>query len=83
MVAELGTIETGQYPINKIALDRSGTRAIAASDDGSIKVLNMKTFKQEGELHGHESAVQSVAIAPNDAFFVSGSSDSTFKIWAK
>lgn len=83
MVAELGTIDVGQYPVNKLALDRSGTRAIAASDDGTLKILDIKDFSLVCDWSGHDGAVQSVAIAPNDGFVVSGSSDATFKIWAK
>jgi len=83
MVAELGTIDAGKYPINSLAMDRGGQRLLAASDDGTIKSLDIATFAQVGELQGHEGAVQTVAVAPNDNFFVSGSSDATYRIWAK
>lgn len=33
------------------------------------------------ELRGHEDAVQAVSFDPNGNFMVSGSSDSTFRIW--
>jgi WD40 repeat protein len=84
MVAELGTIDVGQYPINKVAIDRSGTKVLAASDDGNVKVLDAKKFSVVGgDLLGHDGPVQSVCIAANDSFFISGSSDCTFKIWSK
>lgn len=38
MVAEIGTMETGQHPLNSVCLDRSATRLAAASNDGGIKV---------------------------------------------
>lgn len=82
MVAELGTIDAGQHPINKVSMDRSGTKVIAASDDGSVKVINVADFSVVSSLVGHDAAVQCVAFSPNDAYFMSGSSDSTFKIWA-
>ena len=73
----------GKYPINQLTMDRGGHRALAASDDGTIKVLDLDNFTQVSELRGHEGAVQCVATASNDAFFISGSSDATFRIWGK
>ena len=64
-------------------MDRGGHRALAASDDGTVKVLDLDTFAQIGELRGHDGPVQCVTTAPNDAFFISGSSDATFKVWSK
>lgn len=83
MVAELGTIDCGQYPVNKLDIDRSGTKVVAASDDGTVKVLDLKDFSVKQSHAGHEGPVQSVAYSPNDAYFVSGSSDSTFRLWAE
>ena len=82
MVSELGTIDAGQHPVNKVSIDRSGTKVIAASDDGTIKVINLANFSVETSLAGHDAAVQCVAYSPNDSCFLSGSSDSTFKVWA-
>lgn len=38
MVAEIGTMEAGQHPLNSVCLDRSATRLAAASNDGTVKV---------------------------------------------
>lgn len=38
MVAEIGTIAAGQHPLNSICFDRSATRMVAASNDGTVKV---------------------------------------------
>lgn len=83
MFAELGTIETGSHPVNKLSIDRSGKRAIAASDDATVKVIDLENFAVTQSLAGHEGAVQTVAFAPNDAYFVSGSSDCTYRIWSE
>jgi len=81
MVSELGTVDCGQYPANKVAIDRSGTKISVASDDGNIRVISLQDFSVESVLTGHDGPVQCVALAPNDAFLVSGSSDCTYKIW--
>jgi WD40 repeat protein len=83
MVSELATIDAGKYPINQLTMDRGGHRALAASDDGTIKVLDLQSFTQISELRGHDNAVQCLATAPSDGYFISGSSDATFKIWSK
>lgn len=83
MIAELGTIECGQYPVNKLDIDRSGSKVVAASDDGTIKVISIKDFEVKHSLAGHEGPVQSCSFSPNDAYFVSGASDSTFRLWAE
>lgn len=82
MVAELGTIEVGQYPVNSLALDRGGHRALCASDDGTIKVVDLSSFHLLGQLTGHSGAVQCLAVAPNDSCVISGASDANFKIWS-
>lgn len=83
MFAELGTIETGAHPLNKIALDRGGTKAIAASDDCTVKVIDLANNTLTQSLGGHEGAVQTVSFSPNDQYFVSGSSDCTFRVWSE
>lgn len=83
MVAELGTIDIGQHPINKLSLDRGAKKLLAASDDGTIKVVDVLHFNKTSELVGHDTAVQCVSISPNDNFVVSGASDATFRIWSK
>lgn len=52
MVAEIGTMEAGQHPLNSLSLDRSATRMAAASNDGVIKVRedrNNLSRKHRGE----------------------------------
>ena len=63
-------------------MDRSGRRIVAASDDGSLKVLSTDDMSLLTELPAHDKAVQCVQFSPNDSYLVSGSSDATFKVWA-
>ena len=61
MVAELGTIEVCQHPINYVTFDRSSQRIITASDDCMIRTFNTADKSLLGELRGHEDAVQAVS----------------------
>ena len=58
---------TGKYPINQLTMDRGGHRALAASDDGTIKVLDLDNFTQMTELRGHDGAIQCIAAAPSES----------------
>jgi sperm-associated antigen 16 protein len=82
MVAELGRVEVGQHPLNSVSVDRSGNKCVIASDDGSVKIVDLLKNEVIGELTGHDNAVQAICMAPNDAYMVSGSSDTTFRLWA-
>ena len=64
-------------------MDRSGTKIIAASDDCTVKVIDLQENVLTHSLGGHEGAVQSVAFSPNDQYFVSGSSDCTYRVWSE
>lgn len=83
MVSELGEVDLGQCPLNKVQIDRAESRALVACDDGSVKVVDLKSFTTVGTLIGHEAAVQAVCVSPNDAYIVTGSSDANFKVWKK
>jgi WD40 repeat protein len=55
---------------------------IAASDDATVKVIDLSDFSVLQSLGGHEGPVQTVAFSPSDAYFVSGSSDCTYRVWS-
>jgi len=55
-VRDRSSIDASDYPINKISFDRSGKVLSAASDDGTIKMLNTDPSGEAGvitELRGH------------------------------
>jgi WD40 repeat protein len=67
--------------INCVKFDASSTIILAASDSGTLKVYDTNKSELIQELEGHEGSVQSFAIEPNGQWFVSGSSDATFRLW--
>ena len=54
MMKQRGEIDCGPYSANGIALDPSADLGFIASDDCSIHVVDLKTFKVENNLKGHE-----------------------------
>lgn len=76
------TVACGPYPANHVAFDGSGEYLAVASDDTTIKIVDIKQ-ESVAELAGHEDAVQCVAfdVAANN-FMVSCGSDRTIRYWS-
>jgi WD40 repeat protein len=72
----------GPHAANSVAFDRSGTLVAVASDDATIKLLNLVEDKAT-VLKGHEDAVQCAVFDPvNNAFLISCGSDTTVRYWS-
>ncbi|TPX31373.1 hypothetical protein SmJEL517_g05293 [Synchytrium microbalum] len=81
--------------IGAIAISRKGLKfAITGSQDRTIKMWNLSTLnltnttenpekaKALYTFKAHEKDINSVAVAPNDKVFATGSQDKTLKIWS-
>ncbi|XP_073392267.1 flagellar WD repeat-containing protein Pf20 isoform X2 [Physcomitrium patens] len=81
-VAEYATINVGPQSANRCCFDPSGLIIAIASNDQRIKCFQIDLeVVPVSELRGHEDAVQAVQFDPKGNFLVSGSSDSTFRVW--
>ncbi|KAG5507582.1 hypothetical protein JKF63_06531 [Porcisia hertigi] len=81
VMAQLLCVECGPQPANCVALDSAGRHIAVASDDGTIKVIDVED-SVVSELMGHEGPVQSVAFdEATHQFLVSGGSDRTIRYW--
>lgn len=69
MVAEIGTMEAGQHPLNSVCLDRSATRLAAASNDGGIKVRALGTESRK---------VAQIISAADESFVKKSEGDHSF-----
>jgi WD40 repeat protein len=80
-------IQTGHTSaINSVKFSKSGTLLLTASDDGMIKLWDVRSGTLLRTFVGHRGVVTSIAFAANDAFALSGSdankySDQTTKLW--
>lgn len=80
-VACMATEDLGPHPANRLDFDPSGTVLGVASNDGTVKMIEVATG-QATELTAHEDAVQSVLFDRIGEFLVSGGSDGTVRIWS-
>ena len=81
-VACMATTDLGPHPANRLDFDPSGTVLGVASNDGTVKMIEVATG-QATELTAHEDAVQSVLFDRIGEFLVSGGSDGTIRIWSQ
>ena len=72
----------GISSVNAIASSPDGIHIVSGSDDDMIRVWDMMTGQQVGEvLKGHEYWVNSVTFSPDGTHIVSGSYDKTIRVW--
>mmetsp|Transcript_4241 Transcript_4241/g.7838 ORF Transcript_4241/g.7838 Transcript_4241/m.7838 type:complete len:579 (-) Transcript_4241:1707-3443(-) len=81
-VKVMNVYDCGPHPANGLSVDRSSTYAALASDDCTIKLINMVDPK-EGikSLKGHEDSVLGVQFDPMGSFIISCGADTMWKYW--
>ena len=68
-------------PVRAVAVSQDGARAVSGSDDGTVRVWNLATGRQDASLTGHTDWVRAVAVSQDGARAVSGSDDGTVRVW--
>jgi WD40 repeat protein len=79
--AVMRTLEGHSAPVSDVAVTPAGTRAVSASDDGTLKVWDLESGRAVRSLEGHGASVASVAVTPDGRWAVSASVDKTLKVW--
>ena len=81
-VDPLKQIRTGHTgPVRTVAVSEDGARAVSGSDDGTVRVWDLTTGRQQATLTGHTDWVRAVAVSQDGARAVSGSDDGTVRVW--
>jgi WD40 repeat protein len=64
-----------------VAFSPSGRVAVSCSEDGTVRVWNVKTGKEVRRLKGHTGVVRDVAFSPDGKRVLSGGEDKTVHVW--
>lgn len=78
---ELRRCEGHLGPVFSAAFSPDGKRIVSGSADGSIRLWDSKTGKEQRRLDGHNGRVWSVAFAPEGRRVLSGAFDNSARIW--
>lgn len=82
-VRPIRTIEAHSGSVGAIAISANGQLIASGSDDGTIKVWNLKTGQLIRALTGHTDTIWALAISPNGQTLASSSAtnDGSLKLW--
>uniref|UniRef100_H3B6C1 Sperm associated antigen 16 n=2 Tax=Latimeria chalumnae TaxID=7897 RepID=H3B6C1_LATCH len=80
-VAAMLSVDLGPHPGNQVAFSPSGQVVAVASNDGTVKIVELGSC-QQSSLVGHEDAVQSVQFDLKGDILVSGGSDGVVCLWS-
>jgi WD40 repeat protein len=61
--------------VNRLAYSPDGRTLVTASDDGTVRVWDLSTRREQAVLRGHFAQVVSLAISPDGRMIASGSGD--------
>ncbi|KAF8553449.1 WD40 repeat-like protein [Imleria badia] len=67
--------------IRRLAYLPDGRRVVTGSDDGTVRVWNLESGKQEGTSMEHENKVDSLAVTRDGTKIVSSDEDGSIKMW--
>ncbi len=77
------TITGNSHPVGALAITPDGNNIVSGTDDGTIKVWDLKTGKLLRTLTGHTDTILSLAISPDGQTLASASgiNEKSVKIW--
>jgi WD40 repeat protein len=64
-----------------VAVTPDGEQVISGSQDGTLKIWNLKTGILVDTIAAHNGSVNAVSIIPDGSHIISGSYDNTLKVW--
>jgi WD40 repeat protein len=67
--------------VHALTFGEGGQLLVSAGKDGTVRLWNVATGREEARLDGHSTPVLSVAVHQNQRALATGGSDGTLKLW--
>ncbi len=78
---DLHTLRAHEGGVLAVAWSPDGKRLASAGKDGTLRIWDSITAKEQNTLHGHEKWVRSLSWSPDNRRLVSGGTDKTIRVW--
>lgn len=80
-ITQMLSFDVGPHPANSVAIDPTNHMMAAASNDASIKIIEISNGNIS-TLPGHDDACNCVMFDVTGSFLISGGSDGNIKLWS-
>lgn len=74
-------LNTGSGALTKLIADKDGNRLVTGAWNGLIKVWDVRMLARAATIYAHKDWIQSLSELDNLSKVISGSRDSTVKVW--
>ncbi|KAJ3091672.1 hypothetical protein HK102_013860 [Quaeritorhiza haematococci] len=75
------TLVRTTLPVRHVAFASDGMRVAVASDDATIKLVDIEDITKSESLKGHDRGVKSLAFDPAGDFLLSAGSEGNIRVW--
>ena len=74
-------LEAHTRNVTDIVITSDNKYIVSVSEDGTLRIWNLLSKRQECILRGHTYSIYCIAITSDDKYAISGSCDNTIRVW--